>query len=81
VTITPEQRALLLGMSNKNWRSLAACEGECRASDAEELVRLGLLEKRQHHAVSVYRRTLAGRAELGRLRPPRALERRWRGGV
>jgi hypothetical protein len=71
-------------MSNKNWRSLAACGDGVVPSDAEELVKLGLLEKRQqsnHQGMFVYRRTLTGRAEIAGLRPPRALERRWRGGA
>jgi hypothetical protein len=66
--ISREQRAVLLALSDKRWRSAVnQLAGDFSQSEADGLVGLGLAERRQSPYVCgkiVYRRTPAGRRAL-----------------
>jgi hypothetical protein len=68
MTITRQQRALLLALSDKRWRSaINQLAGDFSQIEADDLVGLGLAERRQSPYMLgriVYRRTLAGRGAL-----------------
>jgi hypothetical protein len=68
MTITRQQRALLLALSDKRWRSaINQLAGDFAQIDADGLVGLGLAERRQSPYIAgrvVYRRTPAGRRAL-----------------
>lgn len=69
--ITGPQHALLLTLSDRQWRTIGRVNDTARAFDADELVRFGLVASRKHSKnrnVTVYRRTLAGRVVLWKKR-------------
>jgi hypothetical protein len=71
--ITGSQHALLLTLSDRQWRKvgIGRVNDSAQASEADELVRFGLVETRKHlknRNVPVYRRTLAGRLVLAKKR-------------
>ena len=66
--IDSKQRALLLALSNKQWRRLDTRLGQFDELQADELVRQGLAERRPSQRLGgkyVYKRTLLGLHSLG----------------